>query len=560
MTTTRTTEVAARAGGRPRAPRSMAQALAAALRADAAARGHGVGIRWPSARYRADPVAFAREILGVDPWSAQIAVIEAVRDHGRVAVSSGHKTGKSNSAAILALWFYCSHDDARVVMTSTTSRQVDQILWRELRMMHSRAGRCIACRPAGGPRPCPHSGLVDGEPRELARSGLKSDYREVVGFTAREAEAVAGVSGANLLYIVDEASGVDDAIYEAIEGNRAGGARIVMFSNPTRTEGEFFEAFNSKSKLYRTITISSEETPNAVSGQSLIPGLATKAWIDEKREEWGEDSPMYKVRVKGVFALREEGRLISIHDITEAEKRWIEIERAIAEDPAMRDVYEQGRLVVGLDPAGEGGKGDETVFAVRRGMRILCLAAMRGLTDELHLAHLRNLVAKFRRPRESQPPLVVIDREGKVGAEVYGTLRDHVERVRDFDLVGVRASEFAEHGSPMRSVDRVRDQLWFSLRAWLREGGAIPEDARLAKELHAAEVGVDDRGRNKITSKKDMRKALGRSPDRADAVALATWELSSVRDRLTTARDEPPLDDAPVALNPYAGLEAWEQR
>jgi len=559
VTTTRADELAARAGGRPRTPRTMAQALAAALRADAAARGHGVGIRWPSARYRADPVAFAREILGVEPWSKQVEVIEAVRDHGRVAVSSGHKTGKSNTAAILALWFFCSFDDARVVMTSTTARQVDQILWRELRMMHSRAGRCVACRKSDGPRPCPHSGLVDGEPRELARSGLKADYREIVGFTAREAEAVAGVSGANLLYLADEASGIADAIFEAIEGNRAGGARIALFSNPTRNEGEFFEAFNAKSKLYRTITISSEETPNAVSGQPLIPGLATRAWVEEKREEWGENSPMYLIRVKGKHALREDGRLISVHDITEAEKRWLEIEQAVRDDPSITEVYDQGRLVVGVDPAGDGGKGDETVFAVRRGMRILTLIAMRGLTDQMHLAHVRGIVGRYRRPREHVPPLVVVDREGKVGAEVYGAMRAHVEIAHDFDLVGVRASDAAEGGSPMRAVDRVRDALWFSLAKWLKEGGAIPEDARLAKELHAAEMEADER-RSKVTSKKDMRKALGRSPDRADAVALAVWEFSTIRDRETMAREAPPVDEAPVALDPYGGLRVWEMR
>lgn len=559
MTTTRADEVAARAG-RPRAPRNMAQALAAMLRADAAAHGHAKGIRWPSARYRADPVAFAREILGVEPWSKQVEVIEAVRDHGRVAVSSGHKTGKSNAAAILALWFFSSFEDARVVMTSTTARQVDQILWRELRMMHSRSGRCVACKAANAARPCPHSGLLDGEPRELARSGLKSDYREIVGFTAREAEAVAGVSGKNLLYIVDEASGVDDAIFEAIEGNRAGGARIVMFSNPTRTEGEFFEAFNAKSRLYRSIRISSEDTPNVVSGQDLIPGLATRAWVEEKREEWGEASPMYLIRVRGEFATREDGKIISIHDIAEAEKRWLESERAIREDPAMRDVYEQGRLVIGLDPAGGGGLGDESVFVPRRGMRVLAIYAMRGLSEDAHLAHLLGMLGKLRRPREPAP-LVVVDREGAVGARVYGTLRAHLDGARDFELIGVRGSDAADGGSPTRTIDRVRDKLWLQLAAWLKDGGALPEDAKLAKELHAPEWRRDLRGRDKVTPKDDLRRMLGRSPDRADAVCLSVWESSSLRDALSAPRQEAaPADDFPAMLDPYAGMRAWEMR
>ncbi|HYG67931.1 MAG TPA: hypothetical protein VD838_09735, partial [Anaeromyxobacteraceae bacterium] len=119
--------------------------LATLLRADLKVRA-GERIKWPSSKYRDDPVAFAHDILGVEPWSKQVEILEAVRDHKRVAIRSGHKTGKSNSAGILALWFYCSWPDARVVMSSTTSRQVDTILWRELSMLRSRGGRCLECK------------------------------------------------------------------------------------------------------------------------------------------------------------------------------------------------------------------------------------------------------------------------------------------------------------------------------------------------------------------------------------------------------------------------------
>src|SRR5690606_35865340 len=123
-------------------------------------------------------------------------ILEAVRDHQRVAVSSGHKCGKSMSAAILSLWYYCSFPNARAIMSSTTARQVDQILWRELKMVRTRGGKCVACKAADPEdrkiaRPCPHSALIEGDIGELARTGLKSpDFREVFGFTAREAEAV----------------------------------------------------------------------------------------------------------------------------------------------------------------------------------------------------------------------------------------------------------------------------------------------------------------------------------------------------------------------------------
>lgn len=459
-------------------------------------------VRFPSDRYQKDPVAFCREVLGVEPWSAQVRIMEAVRDHKRVAVSSGHKIGKSRSAAILALWFYCSHESARVIMTSVTSRQVDQILWRELRMLRSRSAVPI-----------------DGEQGELARTGLKSlDFREIVGFTARESEAVAGISGPNLLYIIDEASGVDPAIYEAIEGNRAGGARIVMFSNPTRTDGEFFAAFNSKKDLYHSIYVSSEETPNVVEGHTVIPGLATREWVEEKKQEWGEDSPLYTVRVRGRFATKEDGKIFSIARITEAEARW-------ATTPF------EGRLYIGVDPAGPTGTGDETVFALRRKHRVMSLQAQLGLNEDAILVTILGLISQNVERREPIP-VVVIDSEGSIGAGLFGRLRQYVDSKpkKDFELVALRASDRAIMNPAV--YDKIRDELAANLESWFREGGTIPEDTKLNTELHLWEWKRNEaNGRYKLhPSKDDVRKVIKRSPDRYDALALACWEPMSLRE------------------------------
>jgi len=513
---------------------------------------HASHTRFPSSEYAAQPVEFFREVLGVEPWSRQIDIINAVRDHPRVAVCSGHKVSKSHSAAGLALWYYCSFADARVVMTSTTSRQVDQILWRELRMMRARSGRCVACKtddPEGLriARPCQHSALIEGEQGELARTGLKAaDFREVVGFTAREAEAVAGISGRNLLYIVDEASGVGDDIFEAIEGNRAGGARIVMFSNGTRNEGEFYEAFTSKAHYYFTMRVSSEETPNVISGDVLIPGLATREWIDEKKLEWGEESALYRIRVKGEHAIHEEGRIFSVHQIGEAEARW-----ALTPDA--------GRLYVGLDPAGESGKGDESMFAPRRGMKLLMFRGFRGLTPEAHVTHLVHLLRELRLPREV--PVVVIDRTGPIGTPLFRLLADYLEaHPHAFELVGVQASDRAVRMP--QTYDRMRDELVANLELWFRDGGAIVEDTRLAAELHVLEWKEALNGRLKLTPKDTIRKLIGRSPDRLDSLALACWEPLSLREDLpaSAAHLVDDVHEQEHVIDPYAAENTWRSR
>jgi phage terminase large subunit len=512
-------------------------------------------LRWPNTRYQHDPVAFFREILGVEPWAEQIKIIEAVRDHSRVAVCSGHKTGKSTSIAGLALWFYCSFVDARAIMSSTTARQVDQILWRELRMIRARSGRCVACKLADPdgliiPRPCPHSALIDGEQGELARTGLKADdFREIGGFTAREAEAVAGISGRNLLFLFDEASGIPDAIFEATEGNRAGGARILLAGNGTKNEGEFFEAFNSKAHIYKTLRISSESTPNVVQGRDVIPGLATREWITEKKLEWGEDSPLYKVRVKGLHATHEIGKIFSLHVIGEAEQRWA-------------DAPEAGRLFIGLDPAGESGFGDESAFSIRRGFKQLALRTMRGLNAEQHLSQLLLLIAAFKLPRER--PVVVFDRDGAIGAELYGTLHAYVDNdAPAFDLVAVRSSDKAKRQP--KDYDRMRDLLAGNLEVWMRNGGAIVEDVKLEKDLHALDWRLAVDGKAKLTPKDTLRKMLGRSPDRYDALALSVWEPPNLDDvdddvppSLQRVRSSEDAYAEPI-MDPYAGASTWKR-
>jgi hypothetical protein len=554
MTTSNAAEVLERRVGRPRNSERergrFGESLALRIRNDLA---HHTLIRFPSTQYQRQPVTFFQEVLGVEPWSRQIEIINLVRDYKRVAIRSGHKVSKSHTAAGIALWFYCSFEDARVVMTSTTSRQVDQILWRELRMMRARSGRCLACKRADPEglrilRPCPHSALIDGEQGELARTGLKApDFREIVGFTAREAEAVAGISGRNLLYIVDEASGVGSDIFEAIEGNRAGGARIVMFGNPTRNEGEFFEAFYGKSSHYHTLTVSSEETPNVTEGRDVVPGLAGLEWIEEKRIEWGENSPMYMIRVKGQHALAEEGRIFSIHTITSAEQRWM-------------DTPDAGRLFIGLDPAGESGTGDETVYSARRGLKQVFMRAHRGLNDEQHLTQLLQYITMLKLPRET--PVVVVDREGSIGSKLFSALRSYAETTRAFDVVGVRASDRAVRRPQV--YDRMRDELAANLEQWFRDGGAIMEDTKLAAELHVFEWKQAVNGRFKLTPKDAVKKVLGRSPDRYDALALSAWEPLSLRELPSGAQSQVAARDSYAGnlrptLDPYAGSDAWKK-
>ncbi len=471
-------------------------------------------VTWPSSRWQADPVGFAREVLGIAPWSAQVEILESIRDHRNTTVRSGHKIGKSSALAIAALWFYCTFPRARVVMTAVKASQIDEVIWKEIRRLHRSAAAPLRS-PADGEtrdRVIP----VGGEMFALARSGLRdpTDDRQVWGITARDGEGLAGISGPNVLVLTDEASGIPDRFFEVLGSTLAGSggtARKCYISNPTRTTGEFYRSHTTNAGLFNAIHVSSEDTPNA-RGTGLIPGLAGRDWIDEKRVEYGEDSAAYKVRVKGEFVHDKDGKIISLDLIAAAEAAW-------------DDTPETGDLQIGIDPAGDGVVGDETAIAIRRGGKIVSVLAWRGLTEDGIVKQTLGLLALHRSRGVVGTPRIAVDVEGGIGTRMFAKLRVAVGDSIAVDLVPVRSGK-KFYGSP--EFHLIRDGLWGQMRAWLLGGGALPEDVKLSQELNAPVFTADINQRYVATDKKALRKELGRSPDRADAVCLSVWGFASI--------------------------------
>lgn len=503
------------------------------------------GTTWPSKKYQHDIIAFFTDVLGVEyilPTQRKIllAIQHAAHHGGRVAVKAGRKVSKTYTGAGAALWFYCSFDDAHVWLTATKIDQIDDQVWLEIRKAH---------RTAKIP--------IDGSPAVSSETGLVAlDDRSIKGRVTRTQEGGQGYSGRQF-YIVDEATGVEQFRFDAIEGNRAGGAvPMLILANPTKTEGEFFDAFHSKISAYGggdpglgPFTISSEESPNFIEGKIVVPGMATREWIQEMEKIHGRDSAFFQVHVLGKFAEGEFGKIVKLASIIEAQKRWY------------GQVDERGPLVIGLDVAGSGPGGDDTVFAPRRGQRVR-IHDHSGLTTDGICKNLLDYIEMYANaPREEV--LVVVDAEGEIGAEMVGKLR-HLASIpkNRFRLYAVRAGKDAERAP--RVYVQTRDELWAAAATWLANGGAIPDDAELAQELHAPSWLATEKNRQYATKKKDLKKLLGRSPDKADALCLAVWleghehEPSPHRyeqgkiEELRNAVIDP--FDADRALDPYKGM------
>jgi hypothetical protein len=484
------------------------------------------------ATYRGRPVAFQREVLGYEPIEAQIEVFEALELRGRCAVPSGRAMGKSRLDGGTALYFAATRARSCVVLIAPTYKQIQKILWEELRALHASARIPIG-----------------GEVAKMAATGARlPNGSRIFGITGTQPEDIQGIRAPEMLVLADEASGIPDTTYTALDGNLAGGGWMMLTGNPTRATGYFREA--CRSERWDRVHLPSTRSPNVRTGEVIVPGIATREWVEERRQEWGEDSPLFKIHVLGEFVELAEGRLFSEAMIAEAQERWTEI-------------AESGRLVIGLDPAGDSGDGDESAFAARRGRKVVEVHARRGLSPDAHVLEVlglaRRLVGKW---TPATRPLVVVDRDGYVGAKVYAALSAYQSQNEGaFEIRGMRGGERARR-RPLE-IDRVRDEVWLSLVDAFRDGLAIPEDLKLSRELAAIRLERHISGRSKVTGKDNLRRELGRSPDRADALALCC-AVEPQADDEHEARTEveqrapDPYDAEPeVKLDPYAALERW---
>lgn len=455
--------------------------------------------------YADRPVEFFREVLGTELWSKQQEIADSVRQHRRTAARSGHKVGKSRLAAGLALWWVCTRPSARVILTAPTSRQVKKALWYEIKRYWATS---------------PDLRRLVPEPALAPETGCRwADGRELFGFTAKNADAVSGPGGPEVLVIIDEGSGVPREVWEALQGIRAGGGRVLALGNPTQTSGWFFDAFNERRAGWVLFKISSEESPNVVERRTVIPGLADQDFIAEIAADYDTESPTYAVRVRGDFPSMVANAVIGLGHVELAREAWDDEE--ITDDCDAVDI--------GVDVARFGD--DDSAVSGRRGQRLYppayferehdVRAIVNGYDSVRVAAMAVQCLKALRKPGERAR--IKVDVTGGFGEPVVAMLLAQQELGELDTDVAIIAVNFAGESSNPEKYPVVRDELWFGGRFFFRDGGAMYPDPRCESELIAPTYAPDLKGRNKVEKKIDTKKRLGRSPDRADSALLAIY-------------------------------------
>lgn len=410
-------------------------------------------------------------------------------EHHRLALRSLHGAGKTAMAAWVVLWGIAVFDDVKVVTTASAWRQLTFYLWPEIRKWANQTNWA-------------QLGLTVRRNHELLDLSIKLPGREAFAVASDNPALIEGAHASNLIYVLDEAKAIPADTWDAVEGAfSTGNCYVFALSTPGAASGRFY-SIHSRQRGYEDWHIRHISLEDAISA-----GRVRSEWAEQRKSQWGENSPLYQNRVEGNFADSSEDSLIPLSWTEQAVERWHVCGGIGAGDQAY-----------GVDPARFGD--DKTT-----------IAHVVGHVCQFIKAHTKEdtMQTAGRVAALADPTIpVAIDTIG-VGAGVYDRLREMGYRV-----IGVNVAEATQRTDSSGEIhfDNLRAALWWLLREMLDptnpDAIAIPPDAEneLIGDLTAPTYTYTSRGRIRVESKDDIRKRLGRSTDYADALALAFYALS----------------------------------
>lgn len=231
-------------------------------------------------KFQIRPDLYLRNILGIEPWAGidgpgQAEIVADIGESIRLQleglpapkvfrVEAGHGVGKTFIAAGLVNFFFDCFAPSITLTTAPSDEQVRLLLWKEIKTLRRNRN-------------------LPGRVLEVEPFMSMSEDHFAIGRTTSDAggTGTARMQGQHpkfWLYVLDEAEGVPEFVYGAVEGMMTGGTVgiVLMLANPqTRTSRFHKTASEPGVKNYRLSVLSH---PNVVSGKELVPGATKREW------------------------------------------------------------------------------------------------------------------------------------------------------------------------------------------------------------------------------------------------------------------------------------------
>ena len=453
--------------------------------------------------YRAicrDIYVFCR-LMNFEPTWQQRQLFDAVQaGHRKIAVKSGQGPGKTTASAILGMWRLLCRPGAKLIVVAPTMAQCKDVWLAECERLLMRADKFI-------------QGLFQVQTTTLGVCGFPPRQWGAILRSSNKSETAQGQHAESMDVICEEASGVSREIIEQYKGTLSNqDALFLQIGNPNTCTCAFYDCFfDAKWKCF---TWNAEETP-------------ASRWFNPQRnkdleEEFGRDSNVYRIRVRGEFPLADGDCIISEAELRKCMDTSNRLAMASTPDPQTGIVRKQ----IGLDFARYGG--DENCAALRQGTALLQVWARPNCepTEAIKQA----FTMQHDRFWSDDEAIFVADASG-IGQGVLGRFHDADKKTH----------EFHNHGSAYRS-DKYHDKIteaWFCLRDLVRsENCFILDDRQLVRQLTSRRYEITEKGKLKVESKEKYRRRKENeenSPDRADAVVECFYPHASVGGRVARA-------------------------
>ena len=447
--------------------------------------------------YYADhPVEFVEDIIGATPDKEQAKILQSVAQNQMTSVRSGHGVGKSTVEAWVAIWFMVTRPFPKIPCTAPTQHQLFDILWAEISkwLRHNKA---IADE-------------IVWTKEKVYMKGYPEEWFAVAR-TASKPDALQGFHADNVLYIIDEASGVDDSIFEPVLGALSTpGAKLLMCGNPTQLSGFFYDSHNKNRSSYSAHHIDGRKSSRV-----------SQEFVQTIIRMYGEDSDVFRVRVAGDFPLQEDDIFIPLPLVensimTEFSPRKKPDSIHIGCDVAR---FGDDRTVIGY-------KIDEKAefYKKRQGQD-----TMKTADDIVILGEM--LVQRYKLTQDKDDPIPVKVDDGGVGGGVVDRLRqmkrNAPEKLWWLEIYPVIFGQRIKHKHYYDSTTYMMSIVKKLLQPFDEDNGArkpveliLPDDDDLVAQLSGRKYSLTDTSKIKVESKDAMKKRGRPSPDEADCVLL----------------------------------------
>lgn len=476
--------------------------------------------------YRRNPVLYAEEVLLFEPDEWQGEVLMDLAENPKVAVKSGQGVGKTGTEAVALLWFLTCFPYPRVVATAPTKQQLHDALWSEAAKWQERSPLLKT--------------ILKWTKTYIYMAGYEKRWFATAR-TATRPENMQGFHEDNMLFIVDEASGVADPIMEAILGTLSGrNNKLFLCGNPTRTTGAFYDAFTADRKIYKCHTVSSRNSPRTDKGN-----------IASLERKYGTDSNVVRIRVDGEFPTQEDDIFIPVAWLEQSVRTDISEDtlKGIGEytDCSGRKVHEPEKIVsadIGCDVARFGD--DKTVISYKLNEMLKLYKKYHGQDTTWTAGNIYRLCRYMRDTLKISCPIAVKVDDGGVGGGVIDQLRAYKRKEPEFweeiHILPVNFGQPIKHRYFYDSTTYMMGVVRDLIAPYDEEGNphfmelVLLDDSDLIGQLSCRKFGYLNNGKQKVESKKEMKQRGLTSPDEADSVLLACMPVKFKKKRKGESR------------------------